>query len=355
MTNQVESSTWTPVYQLETRDPVMGGLGGIANLPLLQLTQRSKYLYDQATTLTASVALKAPIDSPTLTGTPRAPTPATGAGGTELITAAWARTLAGGYLGITISGNYYLSAIQAGAAAFYIAGTTAGDTYLLFPDGMQGRWTVCNGTPNRLLVRYASGGLYVAVSSGHNATLVSDGVNFIPAHSDYDSIVLTGAPITSTPAADDNSARIPNTNWVRGAIAVEANDRYNNDQAIIGRFGSYLPRGQAWGGTTRQNFTPGSGWTVTNTLTFNGASGGLVFVVGSANVSSLQPVACAHNLFFNGTLINGDQTTGTQTNVFCYGVNAGSSNTIEQRYTTGSTGAAFAPVGLNLSGIFVVT
>src|SRR5947209_6934752 len=133
MTNQVETSTWGPVYQWETTDPVLGGLGGIANLPLLQLTQRSKYVYDQTVTLTAAVALKAPNDSPTLTGTPRSVTPAQDASTTEILTAAWVRNLNGGLTAITISGNYSLSTVQAGLGILYFTGALTADAFILFP------------------------------------------------------------------------------------------------------------------------------------------------------------------------------------------------------------------------------
>lgn len=42
-----ESSTWeTGIYQWETTDPLQGGLGGIDNVPMVQLGNRTKYLKD---------------------------------------------------------------------------------------------------------------------------------------------------------------------------------------------------------------------------------------------------------------------------------------------------------------------
>ena len=46
--------------------------------------------------LEAAVVLKAPIDSPTFTGSPKAPTPLSTANGTELATTEWVKTLVGG-------------------------------------------------------------------------------------------------------------------------------------------------------------------------------------------------------------------------------------------------------------------
>ena len=47
MANQPEEATWEAgIYQFETNDVVEGGAGGIDNRPLLQLANRTKYLYD---------------------------------------------------------------------------------------------------------------------------------------------------------------------------------------------------------------------------------------------------------------------------------------------------------------------
>lgn len=47
MANQPESPIWeVGIYQIETNDPVEGGYGGVTNDPLLQLANRTKYLYD---------------------------------------------------------------------------------------------------------------------------------------------------------------------------------------------------------------------------------------------------------------------------------------------------------------------
>ena len=54
MANQPEVSQWEAgIYQLETTDPVEAGPGGIDNLALLQLANRTKYLYDMMNALMA--------------------------------------------------------------------------------------------------------------------------------------------------------------------------------------------------------------------------------------------------------------------------------------------------------------
>ena len=54
MANQPETSTYEAgVYQLETTDPVQGGVGGVSNTPLLQLASRTKWLKDWTTAAVA--------------------------------------------------------------------------------------------------------------------------------------------------------------------------------------------------------------------------------------------------------------------------------------------------------------
>jgi hypothetical protein len=48
MANQPETPTYDAgVCQLETTDPAQGGLGGVANKPLLNLASRTVWLYQQ--------------------------------------------------------------------------------------------------------------------------------------------------------------------------------------------------------------------------------------------------------------------------------------------------------------------
>ncbi len=77
MANLTESSIWEAgIYQLETTDPVKGGADGISNAQAKQLANRTKYLNDN----------KAPLASPTFTGTPAAPTAAADTNTTQVAT-----------------------------------------------------------------------------------------------------------------------------------------------------------------------------------------------------------------------------------------------------------------------------
>lgn len=55
MANQPELDQWdSGVYQLEQTDPVLAGLGGVANKPLLNLANRTKYLYQRVAEITGT-------------------------------------------------------------------------------------------------------------------------------------------------------------------------------------------------------------------------------------------------------------------------------------------------------------
>ncbi len=70
MADLIEAVQWeATIYQLETTDPVKGGNDGISNRQAKQLANRTAYLKQQ-------VELKAPLASPTFTGTPVVPTAA---------------------------------------------------------------------------------------------------------------------------------------------------------------------------------------------------------------------------------------------------------------------------------------
>ncbi|CAE6841840.1 hypothetical protein R69746_06960 [Paraburkholderia aspalathi] len=159
MANLVETAQWEAgVYQLETSDPVEGGPDGIDNAQARQLANRTAYLKQQqeahavasnphpqyatlaamqaainalvaaapgaldtlkeladaigddpnfATTMTNALALKAALNSPIFTGTPKGPTSSQFDSSTNLATTAFAQGI-----GLRASGQYVVSATQ---------------------------------------------------------------------------------------------------------------------------------------------------------------------------------------------------------------------------------------------------
>lgn len=95
-----ETPTYTAgIYQLEIVDAVLGGASGISNTQAQQLANRTSYLKQHMDTAetnisnnTSAIALKAPLASPNLTGTPTAPTATAGTNTTQLATTAFVTT-----------------------------------------------------------------------------------------------------------------------------------------------------------------------------------------------------------------------------------------------------------------------
>lgn len=93
MANLTETSTYDAgVYQIETTDPVTGGPSGIANAPLKNLANRTKWLKDKYDGMVSGTDVPtgvAPKASPGFTGTPTAPTAAAGTNTAQLANTAF--------------------------------------------------------------------------------------------------------------------------------------------------------------------------------------------------------------------------------------------------------------------------
>ncbi len=69
MANQPETNNYdSGVYQIETTDAVQGGLGGVVNAPLLNLANRTKWLYGQVQSILTALMSVAGISGTTTTG-----------------------------------------------------------------------------------------------------------------------------------------------------------------------------------------------------------------------------------------------------------------------------------------------
>jgi hypothetical protein len=95
------------IYQWEVTDPCQGGVGGIDNLPLLQLADRTGWLYRCIGALQALAQSFAPLNSAPLTGSPTVPTRAAGDNSAGIANTAWVnQAIANGLAGTHVAPAY---------------------------------------------------------------------------------------------------------------------------------------------------------------------------------------------------------------------------------------------------------
>ncbi len=217
MATQPETGVWEDtIYEIATDDPVEGGEGGISNSPLLQLANRTGWLYAQlnelidGTTIPSTVA---PLNSPTFTGTVKAPTPARGDNSTTVSTTAFVQNTVYGVLTLSVAGaaNVTLTAIQAGNGTLIFTGALTASIAVIVPATAK-RWIVQNSTTGAytLTVKTASG-TGVAVAQGKIRSVWCDGTNVLASLTDFPSVALTGSPTAPTAAVGDQSTAIATT------------------------------------------------------------------------------------------------------------------------------------------------
>ncbi|WP_219847788.1 gp53-like domain-containing protein [Burkholderia multivorans] len=237
MTNLIEIERWEDgIYQLETSDPVVGGPDGIDNLQAKQLANRTRYLkkaiearqsdFDAhvtadnphpqyatlvqmkaaiealvasapgaldtlnelaaalgddpnfATTVTNALALKAALDSPEFSGTPRAPTPPQFDSSTRLATTATLKA-AGFQFSNTksVSASTALDASYVGAMTV-VTGNTGPVTLTLPPTANQpisSTLCVLNQSPYEITLTRGDAGAIATCGTPYNSVTVAPG------------------------------------------------------------------------------------------------------------------------------------------------------------------------------------
>jgi hypothetical protein len=217
------------VYQLQKADPVQGydpanpntaPNQGISNQPLLNLANRTNWLYTNLNLLIEGETIPstvAPLNSPAFTGTPLTPTPPLGDSSQKISDTSWVNSTIAGVLNLSVAGgvNVSLSANQAGNGTLNFTGALTANIAVIVPSTV-GKWTVENNTtgPYTLTLKTAAGS-GVAVTQGKIQSVFGDGTNVYPQINDFPSVQLTGAPTAPTPPQFDSSQRIANTQFVK--------------------------------------------------------------------------------------------------------------------------------------------
>ncbi len=171
------------IYQLETADPVVGGVGGIANTPLLQLANRTKWLKSNLDGLLAGTVIPpgvAPLASPLFTGDPRGPTPAASDNDTSFATTNFVQRNSGGVLVKNVAGNanVTLTADEAAYPIIELSGALTGNINIIVPTAMTDRWIFDNDTSGAFTVTVkAATGAGVGIPQGYAMECVWDGTN----------------------------------------------------------------------------------------------------------------------------------------------------------------------------------
>lgn len=400
-----ETSTFdSTVYQWETTDSVTGGPNGIANVPLKNLANRTRFLKDRQDLLLTQVATLAPTNSPTLTGSPTAPTPLMSAKSNELATAGLARNFASGLIGIAMTSTYSTSPIEAAFASMILTGGLQGPALLLMPTNTVGKWTILNGTNVPVSVRLSQGGQAITIAAQTAQTIIANGTDCFNGHNDYTSIYMGGTPTTPTPTLDDNSNRVTNTAWVVAKIGqeaatramadaqirsdvgaayalqsalngeaaarsaadtqevqdrlqgdlYEANNRYNADNQIrVDVDNAYVKKGQTQGGSGHVNFTPGDYFDVPTAVNLTtGSMGGTVFVTSSLTLTYQIPNTVTLDVYVGAAHTNNENTflpMAVQTAVY---VPPNTTITISAHART-SSGGGWCQMAIALAYVFI--
>lgn len=218
----------TGVYQLEINDPVQGGVGGLSNAPLLNLANRTAWLYQQLELVITGQTIPptvAPLASPVFTGSPKAPTPALGDSSTLIATTAFVQGSISGQATINCAGgaNVTLTAVQAGNGVLNLTGALTANIAVIVPQA--GKWTVVNGTSGAYTVTVkTASGTGVVVTQGRSQIVWCDGTNVYQSVTDFISPALTGTPTAPTATAGTSTTQLATTAFVtntkNGAVTV---------------------------------------------------------------------------------------------------------------------------------------
>jgi hypothetical protein len=187
MTNLTEVSNFDAgVYFWQTTDPVQGGTGGVAITPVQNLTNRTRWLYDQVNTLATEIAVLAPINSPNFTGSPTVPNVAAGDNSTKAINSAFIQAVLNGLATVNCTGssNITLTAAQYGVNILLLSGSIGSAISVIFP-AQSGNWVVINTTTGSPVTCKTAGGTGVIVAQATAAGIICDGTNIRASNSDF--------------------------------------------------------------------------------------------------------------------------------------------------------------------------
>jgi hypothetical protein len=192
MASQPEVPTYDAgVYEYEISDPVQGGVNGIANLPLLNLANRTAYLKQRLDSLVNGTIIPptvAPLNGAAFTGSTTAPNVAPGDDSTLIANTDFVQTRHHGLAVVSVGGvNITLSQAQWGVGIIVFQGVLTSNISVLFP-ASAGAWIVANQSTGTfsLTCRTAAGtGVVIPQSPSQYQSIWCDGPNIHPQNSPF--------------------------------------------------------------------------------------------------------------------------------------------------------------------------
>ena len=163
---------------------------------------------------------RAPLASPTFTGTPTAPTAADGTNTTQLASTAFVQAAVGGYLlKSTTGGTVTLTDAEASNPVIAFSGALTSNSVIVLPVTTKRLWAIYNSTSGAftLTVKTAAGS-GVTVAQGKRNLVYTDGTNIYDAFNDFESISITGVPTAPTAAPGTNTTQLASTAFVQAAV-----------------------------------------------------------------------------------------------------------------------------------------
>lgn len=169
---------------------------------------------------------KAPVNSPALTGTPTAPTPAQSSNSQQIATTAFVQAALAA--GLSVPANHvHVVADITGLQAILDAKAASASPALT---GTPTAPTATPGTSSTQIATtaFVSGAVSAAIAnaaaSGHQHPIsdISGLVAALAALAPINNAALTGAPTAPTPAADSNNTRVATTEFVQNGLAGKA-------------------------------------------------------------------------------------------------------------------------------------
>ena len=159
---------------------------------------------------------RAPVASPTLTGTPTAPTATDGTNTTQIASTAFVQSAVGGYLSKSITGGTVtLTDAEASNPVLGFSGTLTSNATVVLPASIKRLWAIYNATSGAytVTVKLASG-TGVTVAQGKRNLVYTDGTNVYDGFNDFEGVALTGVPTAPTAAVDTSTTQIASTAFV---------------------------------------------------------------------------------------------------------------------------------------------